>query len=71
MKKFKESHHDAQSMDIQDFKEKLAKKDIEAWYEVKHAIVEEKKKIIRNTLDSKSPLFHPKMQDKKDSFSEG
>lgn len=42
MKKFKESHHDAQSMDIQDFKEKLAKKDIEAWYEVKHAIVEEK-----------------------------
>jgi hypothetical protein len=65
MEKFKESHHDAQSKDIEFFNFKtLADKNVEAWYEVKHAIVDKKNEIITNILNSKGP-FPSKLKDKK------
>jgi len=61
MKKFNMSHK-SQPVSIQKFRDNLANKDIETWYEVKHAIVDGKDKIIKNILGSKSPLYHLNLQ---------
>jgi hypothetical protein len=67
MEKYRKSHREAPCKDIDEFKNKLAGKEVQAWYEVKHVIVDEKNNIISNVLKSKSPYFHPEMRDKKDS----
>jgi hypothetical protein len=67
--KYNTSHPKEQCKDFNDFKERLAeRKNAEAWYEVKHAIVDEKDKIITNILKSKSCyFFHLEMNDKKNT----
>jgi hypothetical protein len=57
-KKYNQSHDKHSSID--DFKKMLAAMDVEAWYEVKHVIVERKNNIITNILDpeTESPAFH-------------
>jgi hypothetical protein len=67
-KKFEERHPNKQlkkiDEDLEVFKEILAAKDVDAWYEVKHVIVDRKNEVITNILHSKSPYFHPEMKDK-------
>jgi hypothetical protein len=47
-------------MTVEQFKERLAEKDIEAWYEVKHVIVDRKNKITTQIRLPNSRLFHSK-----------
>jgi hypothetical protein len=65
MEKFEKRHHDAQWDEVEFFifKTLLADKNVDAWYEVKHAIVDRKNEIITNILDSKGP-FPSKLKDK-------
>ena len=44
---------------ICDFKEMLVKKDIQAWYAVKHAIVARKQEVINSIIQPDIPFFHP------------
>src|SRR5215211_5327879 len=64
--KFKKCNPGKQSMKYEELKEEvyenmLAERKIKAWYGVKHAIVEEKDKIVTSILKEKSSFFHPEM----------
>lgn len=61
VKQFKERHPTEQFNDIKSYTDMLADKEVEAWYGVKHAIVDEKDKIITNILKSECHLFHPEI----------
>ena len=61
-RKSKERHPSKQleiDEELEAFNEIVAGKDVDAWYEVKHAIVDKKNEVITNILHSKSPFFHP------------
>jgi hypothetical protein len=44
---------------ISGFEKMLFEKDIQAWYAVKHAIVDRKQEVIRLIIETEIPFFHP------------